>query len=487
MLRSIGLFIALLCGVAHAVEVKPEINGTYEASCRLTASSAPCDVASAGKPSFYGAQVAISTNVSYVTFRDIYIKDVAGVGFGIELDAHHIVVDNIEVAFTATAALDLRRNQQTHIKNSSWHDSGICLWQWRGTMCSVPDNVSSLCRDAPGGPALIELGGMGHSTAAYGIFENNDAYVEYNGELLGVGYHSGGNFWVIGNRIRQGKRNGIYVAASGRNLIENNIRWNYDNSSRSPAIVGTKCNGDAYEDSETRGIDIAVETFETVVQNYSDNIVRNNIFAGVDDALFYAGVFPARTVNIGAPGVQYYHNLVVGHTGEGVVADRNKTGSSWNDHYELVNNIIYSDVESAMCSSRAASNWADFEMGPNYWESTPDDVDCREATDNNGPYDDVIGNPNLARSRDSWNESDWTVDSGPSLADAVLQAGDSGLNAGRPLQTAISWLDDANFDYFSEVTTCSFTASEWEKQAAYDINCNLRSATTPNLGADETN
>lgn len=495
MLRSIGFFIALsLAGLVRAVEVKPEINGTYEDACRLTANTASrCAVggpdSSGGSPvpsSIYGHLLGTAKQMSYITLRDITVTRSPGLGIRIEDNNDHIIVDNMESSLAASLAIDIRPDTvQYHVKNNSFHDTSICYWHYRGKYDASLTNITSVCNGF--GPAVAELGGLGGSNPIYGIFENNDAYNDYIGEIVGI-YDTRGSVWVIGNRVRNARRNGIYLDNTARNLIEMNISWN-TTSPNWASLVGVDRYGNSYPDYDVRGFDVAHEGNRTLrADGGGDNIFRNNISGGNNDCLFMAGVFNSVVStgdNEGSVGASYYHNTCVGYTGKGVEADNGAFGTAYNEHFDLVNNLFYSDVDSDDCDVDPSSAFAEGTViGPNYWEATPTDVDCR--TDN-GSYPDVIGNANLARNRDTWNEADWTDAVGPTAANAVLQAGDSGLNAGRPLQTAISWLDGANFDYFSDVTTCSFTEAEWEKQAAYDINCNLRSATTPNLGADETN
>jgi len=474
--------------LCEASDQLPEINGTYEASCRVTAETNPCDVGTSDavpRGGYDDELVTINSNLSFWRLENISIKDSAGVGLRVGKSNHHFVIDGIEVSFSATMAMDLAQfSHQWHIKNSKFSHSSLCSYHWRGGS-STPSNVDDLCRKRPG-PAQVELGGLGNTERTFGIFENNDVAMDFTGELLGS-YFNRGSLWIIGNRLREGPRNGIYMASTARNIIEHNVIWGFDSQSYGEATVGKKGYGESYKDKDQRGLDTAIEIFEPhgLADGFSDNIFRNNVLGGTSECLFFAGVFRTRTENIGRVGAQYYHNTCVGFSSSGFDGDNQRMGTEWNDHLEVVNNVFYSNLTSGQCGSYPASSYLDFEMGPNYWEAVPNDVDCRESTHNPSSYVDVIGYPQLARDRDAWGESDWGLDNGPTIGDARLQAGDPGIRAGRPLQEPIPWLNMSAFYYADQVSTCQFEEGEWEKQAAYDGLCNLRNPTGPTLGAVE--
>ena len=70
----------------------------------------------------------------------------------------------------------------------------------------------------------------------------------------------------------------------------------------------------------------------------------------------------------------------------------------------------------------------------------------------------------------------------------MLADADAGDDAGTALQAAVPFLNAADWYYLDQVRyPYTIVGADWQKQNVYDINGTARSATAPNMGADETN
>jgi len=485
--------ILLIPGLnAYAVEVKPEINGTYEQSCRDTTNTAPCSIWETNKcgesgtaactgstpvpGSFWNGLLDVGTNQSYITIQDIKLKDAAGYGMRVAFNADHITIDNIEIAATGSGNFDLaQEQQQVVIKNSSFHHSSICYFHWRGK-ANVPTNVAKNC-DVDG-PSNVELGGLQSWERAFVILSNNDVYDEFIGESVGF-YKSVGNGWLVGNRVREGRRNaGFYMENVGEVLIESNIIWDYDNAA--DPIAGVDSYNAPNPDIKANVLDTSIETnWAGPTTTPRDQLIfRNNMLAAVASCVKIQGKYGAVTIDRKVGGQWYGNTCLTDGTNNIVDVDNGQSGPTHNGQLDIVNNIFYRAGSSAC--ELDATDWTSLNVSNNYWAVTQTNSACSDAGD-------VIGTPDLVGVAANMIEANYSESVGPVIGDFELKAGDAGLNAGVSIESAVSWLDDVDYTYFSDITSpCAPTAIEWEKQLGHDANCVLRSA-SPNIGADETN
>ena len=118
MLRSIGLFIALtLAGLVHAVEVKPEINGTIDNGCLTDGDENACAFMGPGSgrtgavpTNVYVGLVSSATDTEYITFQDLNISHSAGYGIRLGVNADHMVVKNNTVQYNGFVGVGVRNN-----------------------------------------------------------------------------------------------------------------------------------------------------------------------------------------------------------------------------------------------------------------------------------------------------------------------------------------------------------------------------------------
>lgn len=476
------------------VSTKPELNGTYEDGCRTSANTdARCPVTN-----LFTGGLTVAQDTDFVTIQDLSITKYPNQCLRIEDDSDYTKVDRVNVNICAHQAIEFRiRTTQMHVKGSSFGNSSICYWHYRGkyqggaSLVTTPaGGITSSCDSF--GPNVAEFGGPGNTaTRTYGLIEDNDFYNDWVGEVVGL-YDAVGSLWVINNRSRNARRGNVYWENTARILQEMHISWDSDVSVEADAIVGVDRYGSTWSnfwgpDLDVKGYDVAHEAGrDNLLDGASDIIIRNSLCAGASNCNFFAGQFyedPAtQTQGIQSNvGVSYYHMTSVGYTGRAVSSGSiNVPSSNWYDIFEFVNGVSYSNVDTnEYCVMYAASSFVTYTMGPNGWEGTPSDTDCQDAGD-------VAYTPTFARDRDTWREADWTTASGPTFANAVLQAGDSGLSAGDPLQDTVSWLTTlrTNLSMWADQDQCpGFTGTNWDKKAAYDAGCNLRNITNPSFGA----
>ena len=478
-----ALSLYLLSSAAYSVEVRPEINGTMDNACLQSSDNHACAFMGAGSSqsgaipnNIYNALVSLADNVSHVKVTDLTVADSAGIGILIGDYDDHILIDKVDVGPVALAALDIRPNtNQIHVKNSSWHHSATCSWKHRDGSADDP-NAPDACERSF--PASVDLGGLDKNQPATNIvFENNDVYQGY-GE--GVGMYGTNTVWVVGNRIRGHRTAEVLVDNSNNILIESNICWDYDSNSDVRAVIGPNRYGE-YPDYGARCFALGNET-RPFAQDLYPTVVRNNISGGSSTCLqlLIWGAVETQYPGIEAAG-QFYGNTCIGYTSSGIHDTGGATSPATRFERQIKNNIFYTDAGGTDCSLISSSAYDIEDVRNNSFSSNPVNSEC------DGPGD-VYGKPALARDADSWDEANWTVSQGPTYADAVLLGSDPRINAGVPIESNLSFLDDVDWNYFGSVEyPCAPTASEWEKGLGTDYNCSSRSDSSPNMGADETN
>jgi len=492
MFRSIGLFIALsLAGLSHAVEVKPEINGTIDNGCLLNDDENACAFMGNGStrtgavPSnIYRPLIGTAQNTSYVTIQDLNVQHSAGFGFRTGQYNDHIVIKNNDFSFTGGGGIDVGfMDKQTFITGNSIFYTELCSYKNRG---QSDHNAPKNCIGSFG--ASMELGGTGNHDA-YTIAHNNDIAGTY-GEALGsygVDYT-----WTIGNKWRGSRSGPRLVDNSNHNVIESNISWAFDTSGLT-SVIGTN-SWSAPPDWNAAGVNITIEprTFCPSSGNCPTNfnVVRNNIFATYNSET--TALKANNKTNIGVPpnpnvnlteelGVKVYGNTFIGSLQTALGTDE----AYAKGEIDVVNNIVYATNSGKVCSSYGPAGYEKFRWRNNFYGVRPSDSDCV------GTGDPTAGKPRLARDADTFGESNWTISRGPTIADVVVADQATGDDDGFDMNDeTISWLNSADWDYFSEVTFPngggSLNGGNWAKALYYDFDGTVRSD-TPNIGADETN
>ncbi len=491
MLRSaISAAVALSSGIALAVEVKPEINGTIDDGCLLDGDENACAFMGEGStrtgaipPSIYTGLISTNTDKNYITIQDLSVQHSAGYCIRLGVNSDHIVVKNNDLYFCGMPGLSSRADgTQTLMTGNAIFYTVLCSYKNRG---QGDHNAPKPCRNS--WPAAVGLGGT-ENHDAYTIAHDNDVAATY-GEALGsygVDYT-----WTIGNRWR-GIRNGArLIDNSNHNLVESNVSWRFDTSGLDAIIGDNGYSGNP--DWNTVGSQVTIEPRSFCPTNgncpTNFNIIRNNIFANNDNS---TTVKATNKANIGQPpnpnvnlteelGVKIYGNTFIGALDLDNGTDEDYAKGEMN----VVNNIVYSTSTSSVCGSYNSTGYETFRFSNNFFGANPSDSDC----DGTG---DQYGKPSLNRDADTYGESQWTISVGPTIADVVLSNGATGDDDGLDLNdNDITWLVSSEWDYFDDVTFPngggSLNGTNWRKELYYDFDGTARNATTPNMGADETN
>ena len=492
MYKRIAPIALLLAFNANAVEVRPEINGTFEladiqaymagtanseyqfggsnnqgGSVTTTPTPAVPDEVNEGLVWWTDGSTACAKN-EYMTIKDIRIAESAGSGIRAGKFSCNIVFQNLEIHYAGVGGIELPYGgEQIHILSNDVYSTVHCP-RWH---VNVNDSNAPVTCTADYPPSVFAAG-----YNKYVTIEDNDIW-QTHGE--GIGYYR--NQWAIiaFNRVRDTRKSAIYTESSSDVDIFSNITW--DSNSTDETFTFTNGRSPEFDFETEACINTAIEFDQDVKRNAVDVYIRNNICHA-------DGQRGIRVLPLGNFATDYgteadiFHNLVINATWD-LDADNQEDDTGKNVRLVMRNNITHCEsglgcTAANILTTSPASWWGTVAFSDNKWNIAPSDSGYSSSGD-------LTGKPNLARDADTWDKSNWTFATGPTLSDAILQAGDSGLNAGFNLTTGTIDVDHGLFDYTPSVL---FTPTEAniEKPAAYDFDGTTRS-TTPNLGPDETN
>ncbi len=458
---------------------KPEINGTFDAACRAQKRNGTLCYAFGGDGSsvsnaiprtIYDALVQVRPGNTHadgeknIVIENLKLMDSAGAAVNTGNRSSGVVVQGLEIAYTGHAAINAGYDAyHTVIQNNEIHHTIYCP-DWFRPGSPGQDRIPDACvLDYP--PTIgIARNYNENSAGTWTIVQNNDIYHSH-GEAIGCNFAS--RALIRGNRIRDTRKNGIYIADCPRSRVESNIIWN------SPEVDAD------FGDYDTPvGIAIHIETDLPGHRDNHENLIRNNIVAATgncfEQSAWYLNGKIDRVI-----GAKWLNNTCLEPTSHGARMHPTSAVNSAQFNVELIfeNNIVYAP-NALTCN--AVNSVAVKSFRNNMWDSNPSDTDCRD-----NPATDKIGKPNLARDADRWDKQNWTTSRGPTFADAVLVSG-AGVNDGKSQQS--NFLNFNEYALWQEVTyPFRPSGTVWNKLAAYDAAGNLRSTTTPNIGADESN
>ncbi len=397
---------------------------------------------SASKPVFSGGYVTaenigniprllysglIEIRASYVTVRDLHLKNSSGDGITIQKgkNVYSIVEDNI---FTKmTGAFVRAYSDYAMIRNNR---GSKCVWSEFDKI--KPYATHPVCL------AIID--------SDYSVIENN-VITQLYGEAIGS---VRGNYNIIRNNvISNGKYVGIYSNGGLGTVIENNI------------IVG-----DGDKKPNSAGIAVSVETNAA---DYHDtgNIIRNNLISGVSKC-FYSGMFPAAKNNNRRTGGKFIGNTCVS-VGIAIAFPQDAVFySSW----EIANNI-FGDIRDGDLSCLRPAVDRDIRFHHNHWAVKPR-VRPRHDCGGDG---DVYGEPSFVTRTSFWNFSGTNL---PTAEAYRLASGSGSIDAGSPMTDTV--LMPGNYPLYTSLTQCSPFDFE---ALGLDYKCTPRDSTQPDIGGLE--
>lgn len=505
MLRSIGFVISItFIGLAHAVEVKPEINGSLDDSCREIYT---CDTQVTGTPANavptnrYAGMLRITGD--YVTVQDLNIQDSAGTFF--DQEGSYGILDNIDAEY---AFSQIGYFASGLGKESILRDSYFASGNWGRTW---EDET-----DCPSGPSCPLLPGFSSSNGQGGILVRNHRDT-FNGlgkanvliqNNVFVDYSTRGT----GTETRYDWQTELINCLQSTHLIV------ADNKSYGIApLYSDNCQYAVWERNLAWGADLenlefTTATLEEYPPNVSpatntinnDNIVyRNNMIAG-------GGCGKFGGAEDGALDGGFFNNNMawIGNT---CFSNANTSFGLDNLRYQLGGVDTFGP--SAVVEVKSNAIFAPEASGTGFWS---DDPSCRitlPAEDIDMDYnafDDTIPSGknglNSKCTSNSLTSSDFQLattyansrnfdpDTTP-LTVGAFEPGASSplLGQGDPLLDTeeYSWLTPAEFSsyiityYLANSPGSCYTEANWKKKLACDAAGVTRDATTPDVGAME--
>ena len=397
-----------------ASDPKPEINGTFELSDRRqgytsypfggtgssVTGSVPADV-NTGL-----LHVADNLRDAYLWIENIQVKDSAGDGFRVGAHVTHVAIVDTVALDSGHISYAMRYGaDDILVKNFVIDGQGYCQSfhediTHRQDASRVPDTCKydypAAIITAERGERIIIMGGDIKNTWGEGI-----GAFKCNSSL------------VIGNKVRDTKRNAIYNADCSNTVVAYNIVWDTDYEH---PYLGRELNPatgrwDSGNYRSNVGISNNVETDLALPKEVDNFFAFGNIVYGAQQCFDQVTWRPARFSIEG----EWYNNVCVTDSTDRAVDF--VTGSGHDDtnfNHRLVfrNNIVYAPNTSGMCRA-SAYRFRDFSN--NIWSSSV-------SSSCDGPAQSVE-TPNMALSVNNWNRSRFTQDQGPTFADARVLSG----------------------------------------------------------------
>lgn len=453
MLRSFGLFITLLCGVisvAHAVEVKPEINGLMDSTCRAAGN---CPFSEASQ---FTGQVFLDGD--YITFQDISVQDSQYQGIYIHGDNQ--TVTNTEVGWCGMGCIRANAQQTGQlIQNNTVHHGPYAYYA-----SNVLGETQWFGGGKSGGPPLILATVMTSLVASeiQGTAAGNRVYTGYR-EGIGcfrsvVRTGAGSSCWVIGNVI-SGIRVVTIYAATTEAIIESNIGYNATDD-------------DWYSGDGWGGFQSAAEGGGIGYDDNTKTYFRNNLAVNLNSC--FNSIHQNDAVTAGQD------NSLKVHFGTCITTSDDTDGAVYRvAKSAMIQNELKSTVAYAPNSTKQCEQKGTITVDTNFWDSSVSEAACSDAGD-------IIGSPSITASL----SATYTTASPPSAADYEYTGGlVDGVGDATPLTSTV--FDDEHFFRYSEVTWWDDqgytkpTLAQLKKQNDVDFMGVDRDDTNPDIGAFE--
>jgi hypothetical protein len=412
---------------------KPEINGTFEATCRAAKNCQLHNSRAVPSSMWHGLVVVGADNV---TVRNLRLRDSAGAGITFREGSSYrnILIENNDLAHWARGLIRANRVSQLVIRGNVADQGNYCH---RDKYSQCP---------GPGWPAGIVVV---DSKPAHALLENNTVTRNF-GE--GLSCLRSSHVIIRGNRAGNSRSSLYYLDNCNDSVVESNIAW-ADPTKR------WHWTGKGQE-----GIAMAAEDYpkSSTTGNTVNNIIRNNLIAGLG-ACFRIGMDErsrAAGVKIGG---KIYGNTCMGIQG---FAFLNRLSDLNVERLIVSNNIFHStNGSNGPCRNDATV----VTMRSNLWNTKPD-ASCRGSGD-------VVGDPKVQGS--GWATK--SFDNPPRVADFQLRSGSVAQGRGVSLTASAANLAKMVAAPLVAVPCRRFDTTEM----SLDFNCTVRPA-RPNLGALES-
>jgi hypothetical protein len=413
----------------HGSLRKPEINGTFEATCRA-AKNCALDSSSAVPTTTWQGLVIIGG--SNVTVENLRLRDSAGaaITFNPSSTRRNIVIANNEIAFWARAIINAKNVQHIVIRGNVARQGNYC----------DRDNYKSC--DGVWWAAGIYVS---DSKNAHALLENNVVTQSY-GE--GLSCLRSSHVIIRGNRVGNLRSTGLYLDNCSESVVEHNIAWS------DPTKIWH------WTGAGQEGIGLAVEDYSTNQLDSVNNIIRNNLVSGNGSCIRVD--MDSKSKDAGRKvGGKIYGNTCMGNqtiSFNNFLSDRNVAA------LQVTNNIFHS-AGSGVCRNNAPSRVA---MRNNLWNKSQG-TNCRGTGD-------IVADPKV-------NGSGWAAksfDNPPRVADFQLRSDSPARRKGVALGASLWYASALAAGSKVSVPCKAFDQTELK----LDFRCATRPS-TPNIGALE--
>lgn len=420
-----------------AIHIRPEINGTFEASCQDDLS---CDLNNGNAVPESISQALVDVRRSNVTVRNLALRDSAGAFAQSARDLTNIVFDNLVMERSAHRIITYGRgNTYVTMMNSTATDFNRCTWK-RFPACEG--------KPWPGGVMVSD------SQPAHALFENNTITDGYGEGFICL---RASHVIMRENRVGNIRSARYYLDNCKDSVVERNIAWGDDTN----------------EFWRGTGVAIAVEDYRADTAGDSVRLtVRNNLLSGLRNCV--SGGMKVGSKELGRViGAKIYGNTCVDpyKFALDITVDASNV-----DEWDVQNNIFYAPNTAPPSSTGFATgepcrvpSSSRIAFAGNLWNREPADTDCRGSGD-------IIGSPRVKTAISQFRGMDSS--NPPTVEDFRLNEGSPAIGAGVRLQQTVLDADDHPISNAGE-SQCKTLD---ERQLSQDFDCRARNA-TPTMGA----
>jgi hypothetical protein len=515
MFRSIRLhctaILLSLVGTVNAVEVKPEINGTFEDADRAavrayvtqtTRSTFPSQDAFCGPgstntgcvPSTYWVGLIQGQDysprgdpntVQYIIVQDLIVKDSAAYGVWVGRNNDYVRLSNLDVQYIAHGGLISGVEAWFHMyDNNTVTNTNYCAMWFRARTQSVQVDAALIpdaCEvDWPGAISMTQNGpntqyNYTPNTGTYSSVINNLVYNSFGEGIIASGTHN--HHWA-GNTVVN-TRVGLYAAEGGAHLVEGNIAMKLPSSDPDFNDIGagiqTFWPTSGWYPVMFSGIDSTVETDIAKEKDTRKNTFRNNFVLGVPSCMVLSHGFSSTWDGLSQVGGIFYNNVCLHSTGRDLYVGE---GPAAYDDVIFRNNVMYSPNATNAPDCTPSGTATTQTISHNHWYTNPADSNC----DGTG---DTYGKPSFSTDPDTLLPSGLTYPAdSPDFTDIVPSG--SLLNSGTPLITNSTVFDNTDYPWFNSYTApYNYNGTLWVKLNDIDHDGTDRNDTTPDKGAVE--
>ncbi|MEM6853490.1 MAG: right-handed parallel beta-helix repeat-containing protein [Planctomycetota bacterium] len=208
----------------------------------------------------FGQQDVVTIAGSYITFRDIEVRDSKANGIAFVAGADNVVIDNVKAHHSQYAGVAVLGNPW-----NIWETNNITVKNsdiYRNAQANNP---------TPANGQGAWPGAMISHWSSYVNFMDNNVYENYGEGILQVVSHGG---YVQGNTVRDNYSHNIYLDNATSTTVRNNLVHTYN-------LNEFKRDGWA-----ANGIAVANENY-VVTRDSKDNTIVNNIVIGGVHGFYY--------------------------------------------------------------------------------------------------------------------------------------------------------------------------------------------------------